>query len=590
MGRQEPESGAAEERPEEEPERDRTAYRIDMDKISRDMLDLRTREKALRERVQADMDDPSSPLSEFLNLIRKGKRQPGVTDRFVHGKRPEFQLQEDGGTQVQQLMRYARTLKDDISRAYESLTYAGWDPADGDPDEMDRAARSAITDNAEDHMLEASPHHPPLGLGHPETRINEVWERRWENVHAKFGRRDLETTPFLLDARYRDENHYRKTGELPEWLDPGVFTQEALTVDPGLRELGYSTMHNTPIDPLDSTLNIERYLKRQMDAHVEGNGKTNLGEHPAEFGRALLRPEMDPLLSEQWHRFDAENFSYTDDGPINYDERHRVEFVTEGNPQDAADPLPDDLCPDAPGRPHDEGDCRRRLHGPARPAGDELREECRSAPENVGIRPPGRRGNLGQTGGNGLRSGGTNPSCGGTGRPERTWRPSRTPPADSPDLGRLKDAVNGLRPQVEAHFDPADLVDHDSPMLNYSFAAMPDDPGDRDVDHPAALLLREAQNDLAQAVNLMDWHRYDETLEEARAAVLAGESPDRVLRALEENGACAEVRHSVEDNLNENGEKLTEEEREKIVMQIMDRLTHADFCITMAHRARAQGA
>jgi hypothetical protein len=158
------------------------------------------------------------------------------------------------------------------------------------------------------------------------------------------------------------------------------------------------------------------------------------------------------------------------------------------------------------------------------------------------------------------------------------------------DLGRLKDAVNGLRPQVEAHFDPADLVDHDSPMLNYSFAAMPDDPGDRDVDHPAALLLREAQNDLAQAVNLMDWHRYDETLEEARAAVLAGKSPDAVLTALEENGACAEVRHSVEDNLKENGGKLTEEEREKIVMQIMDRLTHADFCITMAPCARVQDA
>ena len=67
----------AEERPEEEPEGDRTAYRIDMEKISRDMLDLRTREKTLRERVQADMDDPSSPLSEFLNLIRKGKGSPG---------------------------------------------------------------------------------------------------------------------------------------------------------------------------------------------------------------------------------------------------------------------------------------------------------------------------------------------------------------------------------------------------------------------------------------------------------------------------------------------------------------------------------
>ena len=486
-------------------------------------------------------------------------------------------------------MRYARTLKDDISRAYESLTYAGWDPADGDPDEMDRAARSAITDNAEDHMLEASPHHPPLGLGHPETRINEVWERRWENVHAKFGRRDLETTPFLLDARYRDENHYRKTGELPEWLDPGVFTQEALTVDPGLRELGYSTMHNTPIDPLDSTLNIERYLKRQMDAHVEGNGKTNLGEHPAEFGRALLRPEMDPLLSEQWHRFDAENFSYTDDGPINYDERYRVEFVTEGNPQDAAahfqttyarmlrdalmtKGIADDAYMDRPDLLAmsyvRNVTALRRMSEFAHRAARETRTDGWERPALQGYGPIVR---WDRTPGENLEA--VSDATGGlTG------------------LGRLKDAVNGLRPQVEMNFDPADLVDHDSPMLNYSFAARPDDPGNRDVDHPAALLLREAQNDFSQAVNLMDWHRYDETLEDARAAVLAGASPDRVLRALEENGTCAEVRYSVEDNLSEDGEKLTEGEREKIVMQIMDRLTHADFCITMAHSARIQGA
>ena len=161
MSGQEPESDTAEGGPEEgraESQAEGQAKdRTNMEKISREALGLRTQEEALRERVRADMDAPSSPLSEFRDLVRKGERQPGVIDRFVHGKRPEFQPQEDGRTQVQQLMRYARTLKENISRAYESLTYAGWDPADGDPDEMDQAAQSAITDNAEDHMLEAPP-------------------------------------------------------------------------------------------------------------------------------------------------------------------------------------------------------------------------------------------------------------------------------------------------------------------------------------------------------------------------------------------------------------------------------------------------
>ena len=574
-------------------------------------------QRELDHRAQEQMEDPESPLRRFMDGAVRGEFPREAIDRFVHGGNVRFGPPEDGEDMNRVMFRYAERLGEDIRRAWgEELQRVDWTREGRDGNDLRERADRAMRENAVLHVLAASPHHPPRELGHPETHINGVWERRWRDDLEKWKRR-LEGIHFVLKQQDQEATTYQKTGELPGWLDPEVFTKETLTVDPELEKLGYSPMHNTPIDPLAPTHEIERYLKRQMDVHVAGNGKTNLGEHPADFGRALLGPALDPDLSAGRERFDAPNWSYVDDGPINYEEHLRVEFVVAGDPKDPVNHFQASygrMVRDAlmeKGVADDAYMDRPDLLAMSYPrnvlALERMAEFAHAQLEKISD-GEWRRPELQDY----------DPVVRWDMEPEENLEALR---AWTGDMEKLKERVNEAARTVHSEFDPGDLTNHDSVMLNYSFIARPEDPGSRDVDHPSAVLLREAATDFSRAVELTDWYRYDETKAEARKELLSGKDEEEVMKMLEERGVCPEVRYSIQDALEsdmevrrvqlalegETGEDIrsatmtgwrlrhqeekweddpAENMQERTLLETLDRLAHADFCITMAKLAR----
>ena len=400
-----------------------------------------------------------------------------------------------------------------------------------------------------------------------------------------------------VEMKNREAAVFRETGDLPEGLDPGKLPPEAFRVTPEPERNGYSEMHNTPIDALDRPENIEKYLRRQMDAHVRHHTKRNMGENPAEFGKALLKPELDPELGANWGRFDPANFYYTDDGPINYQEEHHVEFLTP-DPTSAREHFMATY-----GRAVRDALMYKGVADDAYMNRPDLLAMS-YARNTLSLR---RMAGLAHKAMEGME----------TGEWERPQMPGYCPVTDwtlgteenlrkiclaTDNMGDLKafreDAAEMIR-SLEGHFDIMDAINHDSPMNIYSFYQHPEDPGNRDIDHPANIMLREAVNDIEMAREFISLARVDEFLNQAREARDQGKLDECLEGLMAEDEMSHETRWVIKDMLREEGQprypgrdaspsRSPEDRRTRMVHRAIDRLTHADFCITTAFQANQE--
>lgn len=594
------------------------------DRKSREMLEAHERvavwEPIANELMHTDPGHRAMAETQMLQMIpdpatrglvqsaRQGEFPKDTLDRFYHPDGTTFQFDPHSDTpHERQLANFATELKSDIrSAAHGALDDIPWSVGLDAPQYIERQLHSHAMRNVMETVLEQCPWHPPAELGHPNPAVNQAWENQ-QSQAEKF-MNDPATVPIMLKIRHDEAARYQATGELPNGIDPADFKPEATTVSPELEALGYSTMHNQPVDIFDQPENIENYLKRQMNAHVSHHSHASLGAHPAEFGKALLKPELEPLLAANWEiKFDPGNRYYTDDGLINYIEHEHVRSLT----QDSANPLhhlqatygrmvrdalmnkgiaedaymnrPEALAMSYPRNVL----ALRRMAAVSHNMLDQHQQETWKEPEMPGYSPV------------------------------VNWNSTPEEMVETLNPDTLKEAHRACGKMIESldgHFDVQDNVDHDSPMKIYSFIPQPDDPGDRDVDHPAAILLREAVQDIFHAQGLLSQAREEEILSGLEWAMAQG-NPQQYLEQLRRDQEHWSVIHSAERIINEDdrqeerailgnlpdfsspAEEEYDEDRQDLrstdqklhqaLATAAERLAHADFCLKLAKHARA---
>ena len=517
------------------------------------------------------------PTAQFARRAMAGNLDRPTIDLAVHGGNAAFVHQQGDMTLEHQLTRYAERLTNEARDFWErGLNLTQWHQGAANPDAVRTAAQRAVQDNAVDHVIEASPGHPPQHLGHPNEVVNRVFDNHHQSAMRQFGHRHWEMIPRILEYRSDEATTYRDTGQLPPWLDPDVFPPEAFALSPALRRAGHTAMHNEPIDVFDRPENIQHYLKRQMDAHVSGPDKYNLSQHPAEFARALLAPELDPALSASWNRFDAEDSAYVDDGPVNYCEADRIMNVVEGDtshPQSHFETTYARMIRDAlmyKGLADDAYMNRPDLLALSYPR-NVLAMRQMSEFAHAAIRQH-------QAGGwERPEMPGYNPPVKWTNTPQENLDAALGAMEYLAGVRDLKNMIEATYESIQPHFDPQDAADHDSPMKISSFYQGPEDPGDRRIDIPSAILLREAVGDMRTA------------LEFAGLAIQARLQNDAPQAA--EGGRPAAEQDDTEGNIPltpEDEDRAVQDQRanqSQLISRAIDRMTHADFCITMARRA-----
>ena len=544
-----------------------------------------------------------------------------VNQLFFDGKAAEWNYLPPTGDEQADFLAHAESVKRRANLVEAQVLWrSGYDQSDTDPQALNAYVGSQVNQFVKDEMLRTCPNNPPEGLHHPNPMVNEAWEAHWrqarDTVHAGT---DPHSLYFINQIQNEAAQEYRETGKLPEWLDETRFTEETTYVSPELAAAGYSVLHNTPVDMLDSTANIENYLRRQMETHVQHHNRSSLGAEPADFARALLQPELDPELSGQWHRFDPGNTYLTDDGPINYRENLMVDFLVDpsadgtqasthfevsyarmtrdalmlkGMADDAYMNRPDLL---AMSYPRNAAALRRM---------SEFAGETTALAEQPGWQPPQVQGYRP------LFDWQSNPAT------DREQVSSLT--RDFTSVSEISERIEDATAAIHGHFNAHDLVPQESWADNYAFIPSRADPGDRDTDFPGAVLIREALTDLREAQEMLDWCRHAEAMELLTEAamenrgeeVLESLASDISLEVLLDALSRAEAEPSVAEAsaLRANPDdpdgaegariyaELTYDRHQQMfdeidpaaeAMRAVDRLRHADFCIKMAAQAYA---
>lgn len=536
---------------------------------------------------------------DLVAHARRGEFPPDVMDKFFHQNGAKVEFIPDSEEPIKyQLANFANRLQENIHNArHDTLSHIPWSLGTENPAATEASLEAAAYRRAKELIIENSPWDPQAKLDHPNPAVNQAWENHHGQT-AELSNNRLTELPFRLQIRHDEAAGYKNTGQLPDYIDESKLTKEATTVSPELETIGYSTVHNQPIDIFDKPENIEKYLRRQMDAHLNHQNHLTLNVHPADFGRALLKPELDPILGAKWQaKFDLDNFYYTDDGPINFQEEHHILTLTD----DTTNPLH-----------HLQASYGRLVRDSLMTRGI-ADDAYMHRPEALAMSYPRnvlalRR--LAETGHQMLAQ-----------HQEGTWQDPEMPGyqpvlqwTSTPE--QILDAIDPNDPfatdqtckrmlaSLEGHFQIEDTVDHDSPLRLYSFIPQPDDPGQRDVDHPSAILLREAVSDISQAMFHLAEERKNEVLDQLELAIEQGDG-QAFLDNLRDQGEhwlitdeaqrIVESRYSRQDEdqyqtlmreLRHEDNPADEQDQNRTYAMIADRLAHADFCIKLAKHAR----
>ena len=217
----------------------------------------------------------------------------------------------------------------DLAEEATSHSLGGEKPGEERLDRWNNVHASALH-----YMTEKSPNHPIEEFTHPDPIIDQVWNKVW-NDRIEEWRENTNAWDALeigLEHRKQEIREFQETGEFPNWLKPEKFTPERMQLSPENEALGYNQIHNQPIDFHGDPGETAEYLRGQMDAHLASHGNINGGVNQAEFAKALIHPYLDRELATDFHRFDADDWNYTDDGPGNFKEQ--VYPLVEGDPTD----------------------------------------------------------------------------------------------------------------------------------------------------------------------------------------------------------------------------------------------------------------
>ena len=547
--------------------------------------DYQAAESALLDHLSSD-----KALQSVVDTARnQGDITPEKLDALFH-PHPERDQEES-------LLDYARRLKDDLETGWKQLNGIPWSAGLDDPIASETTLLQTSRENALHHVFTESGLNLTEGLGHPNPTVNEVWTNS-ANAQFHLRSRELELTAAQLELMQEQKTNYQQTGQLPAQLSDTAFPDAALTVTNDLATLGYSKMHNNPINLTDSAQDIESYLKRQMDAHVTHHTKLNLAQDPADFGRALLQPALDDELGANWTKFDPGNYYYTDDGPLNYYENNHINFLIDTDPTD-----PTEHFKISYGRTVRDSLMGRGVADNAymnRP--DLLAESYPRAVHTL----------------QGLSTFANNTTAQIA---DGTWHRPDIPNYDPP-LHWDADPNRNLQQLLDLTGDLTDVTPLQEQIhaAHAAVQAQPN-PNHEDRDHPQTILLHEATGDLQQAAAFLDWCNQTAILDEMREAALTGtlaekrtelerehhidldllshinhtlaRDRDVIFANQKRKGADNQTAATIADiqsesmNMNHNNDWP---EPRTMLYRALDRLTHADFAITVAHAASQPGA
>ena len=267
----------------------------------------------------------------FIEEALKTNPDPAVLDEHLFGRAAAKRLGEASWQKVQDYMARDTQLdptemRDFVHEMCHQASTAGRQAAEWEDYHRNRFETQNTDVFQVSHprvweRLEGKSAYLPIEpILHPDPNIQDIWNKVWDNRILEYTRYPgkWENLEAVLSIRQEEVQDYRNSGELPEWIHPERFTDERLTLTPENNALGYNNVHNQPIDLMDRSENIEHYLRERMDTHLNHYTRTNGGLHPAEFAKELIKPYVDKDLAAELHRFDPENWYYTDDGPINY--------------------------------------------------------------------------------------------------------------------------------------------------------------------------------------------------------------------------------------------------------------------------------
>lgn len=564
-------------------------------------------------------------VEKFAAELTKDNPDPKVLDDYVHGPDAADRLSQESWQKVQDYINREEKLTtnemyDFVHEMHRQASTAYFQLRDWEKDKgLDEETYNLIHTPMWNHMVEKSQHHPISPIEHQDPYIEEAWNKVWDkrinNIIEHPGRWDEMESH--LSVRQEEINNFQTNGNLPDWLKPEWYTEERMTLTPENKALGYNPVHNQPIDILDKPENNEPYLRERMDTHLLHYTRTNGGVQAAEFAKALIEPYLDPDLSKNFSYFDPDNWYYTDDGPINYQEN--VESAVLGDTTDPSCHAETTYCRLVreclmeKGLAHDAEIDRADLLAMSLPRsvmaleraaefGKSLTDRTTDGTNDRTMDPQSERYPLEGH------------------EPIVTWNAG-----DAKNLEAVLEATNDFTStapfrysvvdtikNIQETFNPSDAVNPDSWTQNYSFMPKLPDVADTDVDHPGRFMLREALTDLSQAVALADQADLPQAKEEALEASRNGElqeklaqfaedyrsgefidqvryfaenHPDNVEKKYLERGMdarqakfMASMDHMTRNMLREE-EAYRQPDRTDLAQRAMNRVTHADFNI-----------
>lgn len=477
-------------------------------------------------------------LERFAQELLKETPDPDVLEEFIHGPDAKERLGEDSYRKVQDYLKLPTPLSPKdmehfVLEMHRQTTTALFRITSQDSPTTTQSLHAQLSRSEEEetyrkalsttwrHMTDKSAHMPVQPIEHPDPHIRDAWNRVWDQRIRNVTDQpsiwhNMET---LLEKRHDEIQAFQKRGKLPNWLNPDWFTEERMTLTKENADLGYNHVHNQPIDLLGDHDDIERYLRERMDTHLAHHTRTNGGLNPAEFARHLIRPYLDPDLGQNFLHFDADDWYYIDDGPINY--REKLGLVVLGDTTDPANHVRTTYCRlirDCIMEHALAGDSevdREDLLAISLPMSVLALHRCAQFSHrkvNGGILQTPERRELP----------GFQPVIEWQRDQQSNVKAAKELTLNTSDAAPLREHIDLFGQLLYTFTNPQDRSNPNSWTLNYPLIPRNTDQGRNDADDPARHILRETMDDLAEALRLAQDVDLEKCLEQAVLAALAG--------------------------------------------------------------------
>ena len=484
-------------------------------------------------------------VTDFVNRVLKGLAQPKESADFLFDAERTGRIGLEMRRRLQDLTSQETLSRPQTSELVQLLLQA-LNVAECSLNDQDIQYQNSKTTvnllkrHAFQLILEKSPDFPLMGCKIPETDLTWSFATAVHDVVYAHSEPDrwhdlLDLLSSSADQIIEQPDSPTQTQTLPHWFD----LQTMVVKTPSI-QLNYNWLHNSPIELTASFQKNVPYLEQ-----VLLNARRLKLSVPT-TARLLLQPYIDQQAAHRLSEHEPEDFYYTDDGPINYQEPLNRRFL-QGEIANAANHHSASYCrniretimnrgiaadietnrPDllAMSLPRNALALQRLLKFQ-----QEL-QVSRSKTDPADRQQPARETpidwNLGTNQG---------------------WQTLLRLTDNLTQNSQLAEAIKNLLDRSIASHRVSDLVDPDEPSRNYSFVPRLEPDPSTDSDHPTRLLLREALKDLYQALEDLDQIDQERVKEPANHSKRQRIASSNMARFKKENRS-AEFIEAVQDYL-----------------------------------------